>query len=202
MRNELSARRNLYELASRILSREIDPPLYRALQTAETELTDESSGAMLISPHLEQGGEEHALEALCVEFCRLFIGPHALCPPYESIQRGEAMLGGRAERAFTHFLYRHGLQPAVPQDLPILATDHLSVQLAVLSHLHDRTLRSGSTPETRHIVEELLNEHVLPWAPAYLDTIRSATDLNPYQLIAEVTAQFLRTEQSLELCTS
>jgi TorA maturation chaperone TorD len=85
---EATARRDLYALTARLFMAEVDVALYRALAVQDA--------LGLIDVELSAMGEEQALEALAVEFCRLFIGPQPLCVPYASAHRGEALLGGRA----------------------------------------------------------------------------------------------------------
>ncbi|TKK91378.1 hypothetical protein FDA94_00805 [Herbidospora galbida] len=132
-------------LMSRLVSTEIDAPLREALGCPEP------------------------LEDLSAEFCRLFVGPRPVCPPYASVQRGEPMIGGRAERRLKEFAARHGLDVVVPPGFAVLALDHLGVELALLHHL-------GPGP----VAEELLDDHVRPWALGYLRSLEEASRLEPY----------------------
>ncbi|MEU8206469.1 molecular chaperone TorD family protein [Streptosporangium sp. NPDC049046] len=136
-------------LASRLISSEIDAPLREALGCAEP------------------------LEELSAEFCRLFVGPRPMCPPYASVQRGEPMMGGRAERRLKEFVARHGLDVTVPPGYAVLSLDHLGVELALLHHL-------GEGP----VAEELLEDHLRPWAPGYLRLLEESACLEPYVSVA------------------
>ncbi len=75
-----SARRDAYALSARLFATEVDAALYRAL------LTQDALG--LLDADLRALDEEQALDALGVEYCRLFIGPQPLCVPYASAQHG------------------------------------------------------------------------------------------------------------------
>lgn len=172
------ASRDICLLASRLLAAEIDPPLYRTLVTAGPPLVDEPLLAL---------GEERAVEELAVEFCRLFVGPEPACSPYESVQRGEATLGGRAERRITDFMARHGVEPVLPPDFPVLTHDHLAVELALLHRLWEADATASQTAAA----QELLETHLLPWVPVYLRELGSTARLAPYRAVARLTESAL-----------
>ncbi|WP_440072768.1 TorD/DmsD family molecular chaperone [Streptosporangium sp. OZ121] len=195
----LATGRDLFLLTSRLLSKEIDQPLYRALLTADPEgtpaedrLIDEQTGAM---------DEPDALRTLSVEFCRLFVGPYPACPPYASIHRGEPLVGGRADHAIRDFMTRHRLQAEPPGGHTLLAYDHLGVGLALLHHLLRDWERgvSAACPEDedRHAVRELLEDHLLPWAPSYLHDLHGAALHAPYGIVAQLTGRLLADEWSM-----
>src|SRR5262249_15771721 len=125
-----TARRDLYALTARLFAAEVDVALYRALTSQDT--------LGLIDAELSAMGEEWALEALAVEFCRLFIGPQPTCIPYASAHRGEALLGGRARTRLEAFLRRVGF-PFDVVAMRVASPDHLAVELAVLAYLYEHT---------------------------------------------------------------
>lgn len=187
--------RGLFLLASRLLAAEIDAPLYHALLQADAGGNDGDTAIapILIDDRIRGLDERQSLAELAVEFCRLFVGPRPACPPYASLQRGEAIIGGRAERHIKEFMERHGLGAVLPPDFPVLAHDHLAVQLALLHRLCEWTpppdgREPRQAPEALH---ELLEVHLLPWAPAYLRELQATSRLAPYRTIAELTAQLL-----------
>jgi TorA maturation chaperone TorD len=77
-----------------------------------------------------------ALTELAVEFCRLFVGPQPLCPPYASAHQGEVKLGRRSARDIDAFMATYQLRPVIEQQDAVLDHDHLSVELALLAHLY------------------------------------------------------------------
>jgi TorA maturation chaperone TorD len=169
-----TARRDLYALTARLFAAEVDVALYRVL-AAQDRLG-------LIDAELSALGETRALEALAVEFCRLFIGPQAPCVPYASAHRGEALLGGRARTRLEAFLHRVGFTfDAVA--MRIASPDHLAVELAVLSHLYARTDTTA--------VSAFLSEHVLPWVPAYCEHVAAVAAWGLYRTTAHLVAALL-----------
>jgi TorA maturation chaperone TorD len=151
--------------------------LYRALAVQDV--------LGLIGAELSSRGEEGALEALAVEFCRLFIGPQPLCAPYASAYRGEALLGGRTRTRLEAFLRRVGF-PFDAAARRLASPDHLAVELAVLAHLY--TLADTAA------VREFLGDHVLPWAPAYCEHVAATATLGFYRTTAWLVAALLAEE--------
>jgi TorA maturation chaperone TorD len=169
-----AARRDLYALTARLFAAEVDVALYRAL-AAQNVLG-------LIDAELSAMGEERALEALAVEFCRLFVGPQPLCIPYASAHRGEALLGGRARTRLEAFLRRIGFT-FDEMAMRIASPDHLAVELAVLAHLYTCTAADTATA-----IHEFLCDYVLPWVPAYCEQVAAAAALGFYRTTARLVA--------------
>lgn len=188
--SQLAAGRGLLLLASRLLAEEIDVPLYRSLLASE----GTSAGPAVVDETIRHLDEDQAVQALAVEFCRLFVGPRPVCPPYESVQRGEVTVGGRAESRMKAFMAREGVEVTLRPGLAVLTSDHLAVQLAVLHRLSDpaRPPAAADTggPEADP-VGEFLTRHLLPWAPAYLRELQSASALEPYRSVAGLTSLLL-----------
>lgn len=183
----------LLRLAVRLLTREIDPPLYRQLRDADAQAGGDHRP--LTDPGLAERPEAEALEELAAEFCRLFIGPRPVCPPYASAHRGEAKLGGRAARDIATFMNRHQLRPEISHYDAVLDHDHLAVHLALLAHLYGVTggaAGSHLTPEQAwSAAHELLHTHTLPWADRYLRHLGQSATLAPYTTIAHLIRQVL-----------
>ena len=174
-----TARRDLYALTARLFAAEVDVPLYRAL-AAQHNLG-------LIDAELSAMGEAQALEALAVEFCRLFIGPQPLCVPYASAYRGEALLGGRARTRLEAFLHRvdFAFEAAA---MRIASPDHLAVELAVLAHLYTRADTAA--------IHEFLGDLVLPWIPAYCEQVATVATLGFYRTTARLVVALLAEEEA------
>jgi TorA maturation chaperone TorD len=180
---ERTARCQVYRLAARLLAGEVDPPLYRRLRSDEVTAGFGEVGLPAIDPAIRGLDEDEALTALSVEFCRLFVGPRPACPPYASAWLGDVLLGGRAAGRLLELLDRHGLTVTVPDGLPVLAPDHLSVELAVLCELYHTAA-----------ARELLDRHLLGWAVPYLRDLEGEARLSPYRSMARLTAALLATE--------
>ncbi|MGH3309770.1 MAG: TorD/DmsD family molecular chaperone [Streptomyces sp.] len=177
----------LLTLASRLLAREVDTALYRRLLDSDAYRAD--GQLLLLEPRHVEAGETAALEDLTAEYCRLFIGPEPACPAYASTHRGEVKLGGRSAAAMDDFMRRYGPGVAVGEWDAVLDSDHLSVELALLAHLY-RVAADGepgtelTDPSPWAAADELLNEHIHPWADSYLRELETVARLAPYNVIA------------------
>lgn len=177
----LTAHVGVYQLASRLLASEIDAPLLARLHDGR-----------LLDDDLVALPKREALDTLAAEFCRLVIGPKPVCLPYASVQRGETLLGSRAEQEVTAFVRRHGLDITLAQDVAVLTHDHLSVQLALLAHLHSEATHGEDAP--RAAATELVERHLAPWAVTTADAIADAAKWEPYRSVLGTTAELLRGE--------
>ena len=181
----LTARRDLYLLLARLLGKELDAPLYHRL------LDTQSDALRWIEPELAELPDERALDALDTEYCRLFIGPPPACPPYASVVRGEAVLGGRARTSIDEFLADHGL--AVDAHVRIVSSDHVAIAFATLAEL-----------SAEDAISTWLRDFVAPWVPGWLSVLETKTDRQLFRavahlgtaLIAEDRAQYLRDSQA------
>jgi TorA maturation chaperone TorD len=176
LRAELEARRDLYRLASRLLAYEIDAPLHARLERL----------GMLDDPPA-------TLDDLAAEFCRLFVGPRPVCPPYASAHGPAPSLRAEPERRFTAFLAECGLHTAVEPQVRLLALDHLAVELGVLAHLYDR---ADATPALRQ-ARTLVTDHLLPWAVQVADKLAAAARLAPYTTLGTSLSTLLRQEAAV-----
>jgi TorA maturation chaperone TorD len=170
-----AAARDLYALCARLFAGEVDAPLYQTLTRVPVSplvsLMGLEPGALG-----EQDNPAKALDTLAVEYCRLFIGPQPMCPPFASACRGEALLGGRARTRLEEFLARNGLV-LTEELMRIPSPDHVAVELAVLAMLHDRAAAAEEGSEARAQVSRALTEflggHVLPWVPDWLHGVEA-----------------------------
>lgn len=177
MTDDRRARRDLARLASRLLAVEVDAALLARLR-ATPELLD---------PALAGLDDARAIEELAVEYCRLFIGPQPVCPPYASAYSGGRRLGGRAESDLRGFLAAHDLELRVRREVALLGSDHLAVHLAVLAHLYDRP----ADRRTRDVIAELVERHLTPWARDLAAVLVARSRLRPYSTAGAVLGGLL-----------
>ncbi|MDP9476358.1 MAG: molecular chaperone TorD family protein [Actinomycetota bacterium] len=192
---EWRARSHLYLLAARLFMAEVDIDLYGVL----TRPPMEELLGLTCSTGARRPAPEEAVEEMAVEFCRLFIGPRPLCPPYASIQRGEALIGGRSARLLDQFMEAHNLRVEAPSHLPMLAVDHLGVELALLALLYESAAAGtavGGHDDPITSVRALLEDHLLPWAPEYLAGM-GGWARTPYDGLGRFTAALLQDERGL-----
>lgn len=171
-----TARRDLYQLVARLFREEVDAPLYRRL------LATQSDALPWIEPEIAELPDRLAVEALETEYCRLFIGPLPVCPPFASVVRGEPLLGGRARTAIDDFLAARGL--AVDVHARIASPDHVAVTFAVLGELSD--------PEA---VQSYLRGFVLPWVPSWLSTLERKAERILFRTLARLARDLIDEDQ-------
>ena len=172
MTTPLEVERDHCAFASRLLAVEVDAPLYRRLRAVPA----------LIDPAIAALPEPRALDALATEFCRLFIGPGPVCPPYPGSGQ---FLGSHREAPFVRFLERHRLTESVPDNAPVLARHHLAIQLQVLAHLCDAELTGEAPGAARRARIELETQHLNRAIPDFARTLIANTDIAPYRTIGE-----------------
>lgn len=192
--DHVKAYTGLLRLCVRLLSREIDPMLYRQMLNADAH--SQEPHRPLADPGLAQREEAEAIEELAAEFCRLFIGPQPVCPPYASAHQGEVKLGGRSARDIDAFLDRHQLRPVLSEQDAVVDHDHLAVELALLAHLY--SVAAGTVESDLSIEEawgaayELLHTHTWPWADSYLQQLEDTAQYAPYNTIAHLVGRVLK----------
>jgi TorA maturation chaperone TorD len=170
---------------ARLLAAEVDVELYRHLIGNEPDNDGSSSGHVFVEPELRALPEPQAIEELAIDYCRLFVGPMPLCPPYASARGGETLLGGRARRRLEEFLTRYELM--VDMDAArVASSDHVAVELSVLAHIHGGTLSENTDPTV--VAREFLRDHVLPWMPSYLEEVYGSAERALYRSVARLTA--------------
>lgn len=162
-----TARRDLYLLVARLLAEELDAPLYHRL------LDMQSDALRWIEPELAELPSERALEALDTEYCRLFIGPAPVCPPYASLLRGEAVLGGRARTSIDEFLAARGL--TIEAGVRIASSDHVAVAFATLAEL-----------SAEDAISTWLCDFVEPWVPGWLFAVETNTERQLFRTVAHI----------------
>lgn len=173
---DVAARRDLYLLIARLFREEVDAPLYRRL------LATQSDALPWVEPALAALPEERALEELETEYCRLFIGPNPVCPPFASVAFGEALLGGRARTAIDELLALHGL--TVATHARIASPDHIAVVFAVLAEL--------SAPDA---IRDCLCRFVLPWIPSWLSVLEHDAERALFRTLARLATALIEEER-------
>ena len=110
---------------------------------------------------LDLSDPEAAVEALAVEYCRLFIGPGGHLPPVESVVLGEGRFWGKTTEKVTNFYRMESL--ALAQDSDNLPPDHLSVELDCIGMLEEDSKRETAMNFAREHplrLVQVLGDHV------------------------------------------
>ena len=142
---------------------------------------------------------DDALEALAIEYTRLFIGPGGHIAPYAAIYLGGegASLWGPETVWVKGFIENAGFHYRPDyHDLP----DHIAVELEFMQEILAReakALNKGDGDEAealRRIEEEFLTRHLVKWVPEFCRRIEGEAELPLYKAIAVLTRDFLFSE--------
>lgn len=188
-------KRDLWALVARLFAVEVDVATWRALAEGEALALELVTARSIDSCQLGEQREEQEIEDLRVEFCRLFIGPLPVCPPFASVHLGEAILGGRARKVFEEFLSREAIE--LSDFAGIASPDHIAMQFAAQAWLLGRATETEVEADNVQARRELLARHLLPWAPAFLRRLQAKTVLPFYRRLAELAQELLDEERGL-----
>lgn len=116
-------------------------------------------------------------EELVWEYRRLFTGPgHLPAPPWGSVYTDrECVIFGEATLALRSWMRTAQVQRTTDERTP---EDHIGLMLALLAFL------AAERPE---LVDEYLTDHLLTWAPHYLDALEEAAVHPFYEGLARLT---------------
>jgi putative dimethyl sulfoxide reductase chaperone len=116
-----------------------------------------------MAPFAAERAEARA--ALHAAFMDLFVGPDQLAaPPWGSVYLDEEkVLFGASTSALSLFLDRHAIAFGDAKEGPV---DHFGTLCWIGAWL--------ASKDRMDVFDELLGEHVLPWAPLYLDELATA----------------------------
>ena len=124
------------------------------------------------------------LDALAVEYCRLFIGPRDHLPPIQSVWEASQLQSEIADsvRAFCD-LYGYVL-PAKYSGI----IDHLGVELDIMSSALDRV----AIPDAAN---EFFRRH-LTWTDDFFKAAQASAESAFYKSLILVTGEFLQSEST------
>lgn len=111
------------------------------------------------------------------EYRRLFVGPgHLPAPPWGSVYTDrECVVFGESTLALRAWMRAVGVERLADERTP---EDHIGLMLALLSFL------AAERPE---LVDDYLRDHLLTWAPHYLETLEEAAEQPFYAGLARLT---------------
>jgi len=146
--------------------------------------------------------ESEVVDALVLEFTRLFIGPGHHISPHESIYTetdgGAGGLWGATTVAVKKFIETTGLDYE-PQftGLP----DHVSVELEFMQKLAEwetnKWIREDhkSAEYCLSVQRMFLEQHLLCWIPQFCDVVMDQAEIPFYRAMAELTKNYIEFEQ-------
>ena len=111
------------------------------------------------------------------EYRRLFVGPgHLPAPPWGSVYTDrECVVFGESTLALRAWMRAVGVERLADERTP---EDHIGLMLALLSFL------AAERPE---LVDDYLRDHLLTWAPHYLEALEEAAEQPFYVGLARLT---------------
>ncbi len=148
---------------------------------AEWPFVDEAAAAgalALMREGLAAGADN---EELVWEYRRLFTGPgHLPAPPWGSVYTDrECVVFGEATLALRAWMRRVGVARTTDERTP---EDHIGLMLALLAYLAE---------ERPELVDEYLRDHLLTWAPHYLEALEATAGHPFYEGLAMLTRSTL-----------
>ncbi len=199
-RHYLKHRSLIYQLLARTYRRESDEEFLAKIAIAEM-----FSIMKVFSPQLNTAVFEITnkvrIDQLGVEFCRLFVGPCPLVPPYESVHRIEpgnaGQLWGEATVELKNLVKTFGLVYADDfNEMP----DHISVEFELmyrLLNLEAEYMETGgryNSTTSRSAQKTLFNEHIGIWLPEFCNKVETVSNDHFYIALARLTRDFIKKE--------
>jgi len=205
------ARRSVYEMLSgfylelpdqKMVNSVFDPDFDRKLSTVASvfEIGEMKKGLKLISKFIssfKNESQEEILRQIAVDRTRLFHGiseKQSPPPPYESYYR-EQRLSGETSADVYRFYCRLGVTlPEGWTDAP----DYLGIEMDFMRLLcqGEEEAWLNHQPEKALVLlrtsADFLNEHLLKWAPRFLEKMYEMAILDFYRGLAKLTSGFLR----------
>ena len=193
-----TARSNLYGLLASVYWAEPTLALLKEIKSPAFKKALKEAGAGLDMDFGDQPDDDQ-LEALAIEYARLFIGPGGHIAPYAAIYLGGegASLWGPETAWVKGFIENAGFDYKPDyHDLP----DHIAVELEFMQEIiarEARALEKGDAAEAgdlQRIEEEFLTRHLVKWVPEFCRKIEGEAELPFYKKIAILTRDFLVSE--------
>lgn len=191
---EAEARSHLYGLLARLFRAEVDAELLAELRAPTTAAALRQAGVD-VEACLGGAADQALLEDLARDYCHLFL---LTFPPLESVQRGEGQTWGQHTVQVRNEIEDLGLAFGGGRHL---LPDHLATELEVMQHLAgvEAAALAADDPDVAATVQQrqraFLREHLLRWAPRYLDTVAAHAAQPFYAQVAGLAADFLRAEE-------
>jgi mycoredoxin len=186
---ELRAAAATLRLASRTFAAEADLTFYHALLCLCGAPTLSTQGLSPLDTMERAMPVQEALTCLAVEYCRLFIGPRPVCPPYASAYSATVLGVGTLE-AVQAFLRQHDMLPVLPVGAPIDGDDHAAVVLAILEQLHLAAAADidagGTGSDALAALATLRTTYADRWLPAFLTSVATESKTGPYAPVARL----------------
>ena len=173
----------IYGLFAALFAKEPTLDLLRHFQEEDKRKLFRAYGFDLLT-ELRHKAPDQQVEALAVEYTRLFITPAKSTSPRESLQRGEGRLWGSSTVEVNEIYKKFGFELDNSfKDTP----DHLSAELAFLAELskleseyEDKGLRKAKAGVLK-IKKYFLKNHILNWFGRFKDEVIKSAEVSYYK---------------------
>ena len=191
-RDDLEGLAGFYRLLSRLWVAEIDQEWFDALSSGSLSEVAADLGLQV------EGSAKEVIEQLATEYCRLVIGPQGHIPPHQSVWT-EGQFQGHTAVSMQQYL------EVVGEEVDSTMSDHLGVQLGVMSLVVDELASSLKDDTKRNSLTELarsfFSDHV-EWIEQFLVQAGKSTGSEFYSRLIAVTGEFLVAERREWLAAS
>ncbi|MDP3588553.1 MAG: molecular chaperone TorD family protein [Sulfuricurvum sp.] len=197
--DELISRSNIYALLSRVLLQELDCEILESINNDKTILE--------FLPHWNEWEERTAVEPqklleeyLNPDFTNLSL-LHLV--PYETFYTREDQMietGGANPVTDIYSAYDFIVDYGVAR---VVSSDHIGVELEFMHHLCEAQIKATeegdieSAADLQNVQHHFLNTHLLKWAPMYLINMKYESRTPLYYDVAEMTLEFILTDNEL-----
>lgn len=191
-------RSNLYGLLATVFRQEVTPDLLQTIRGPQISEVLSDLGIDLFGG-LSTNPEEERLEALAVEYARLFLGPSRHISPHESVhhQREDGQWGqlwADSTVEVKRFIETAGFRyDSEFTGMP----DHISVELEFMEQVTQREEQAWSEDDKeaplycQKIEKKFMEEHLLKWIPGFCDKVAQEAELPFYRDMAVMTKHFM-----------
>jgi TorA maturation chaperone TorD len=195
-------RGNIYGFLARVYRKELTSEMLDQLKDSSFTEVFSDMDVKLGDEFFSQPADE-LLEALAIEYTRLFLGPGKHISPHESIhyERDDGDWGthwGASTVEVKKFVESLGLKyKETDKSIP----DHISVELEIMQKViarEEEAWGKNSRDEALHFIKiekMFLEDHLVKWVPQFCDKVISSAKLSFYREIAKLTKSFIEFEK-------
>ena len=197
---EAALRAHVYGLLSLVFMKEPSPVLIRSMKAPEI-LGALADLGISLDDEFMQGDEDEIVEALSLEYTRLFLGPGPHISPYQSVYDSEdegAQLWGRKTQEIQRFMKRLGLEMDDAQMIP----DHIAVELAIMQKLCEREAEAWAEEDAEaamlslQLENEFMTGHLNVWIDGFCDAALDAEPAPFYRDAVRLTKMYVASEST------
>jgi TorA maturation chaperone TorD len=195
-------RSNIYGFLARAYRKELTPDMLDQLKDSSFTEVFSDMDVKLGDEFFSQPADE-LLEALAIEYTRLFLGPGSHISPHESIhyERDDGDWGrhwGASTVEVKKFVESLGLKyKETDKSIP----DHISVEMEIMQKVIEKEGEAWGKDkgdEALHflkIEKMFMEDHLDKWVHQFCDKVVSSAELSFYREIAKLTKSFIAFEK-------